>query len=353
MKTLLKKIVPESLFLVLVKLRDDVNYFKLVVAKSNKITAYFSLLWSRLYLNEHFAFLRGAYDYESRLRHGKRNLYFIRRNVHRIEKGLTMIPRRQVFALRFILETVEAFKFLSDDSGRIKTSEYNWAKTVLDEYFDVTDSDHEQYLKAQSLYRSLSTSFDSKVEGPVEYKNEIEIDKYLSLKLLCENRKSVRWFKTKKVSKNLINKALEVALLSPSSCNRQPFKFYIISDPELAREVAKVPAGTVGWSENVQCIAVLVGDLKAFSNIANRHSIYVDGTLAVMPFVLALEAQGLSSCIINWADNHDREKKMCQLIGLSDSEKVVLSIAIGHAVDEVLVPYSKRKSIKEISEFIE
>jgi len=71
-----------------------------------------------------------------------------------------------------------------------------------------------------------------------------------------------------------------------------------------------------------------------------------------MPFVLSLEAQGLSTCIINWADISFREYGIRKKLGLKEHEKVVLSIAIGHAEKNIKVPFSKRKSVSEISRFI-
>ena len=71
-----------------------------------------------------------------------------------------------------------------------------------------------------------------------------------------------------------------------------------------------------------------------------------------MPFVLTLESQGLSTCIINWADNPSQEEKMANLLEMKPSEKVILSIAIGYSRGNVLVPFSKRKSTEEISTYL-
>lgn len=107
--------------------------------------------------------------------------------------------------------------------------------------------------------------------------------------------------------------------------------------------------GTAGWLHEIRNIAVLVGDRSYFVNAVNRHSIYVDSALSVMPFVLSLEAQGISTCLINWADDYARRAQMAQLLGLDAHQRVIISVAFGHADPACVAPYSKRKFRSEIS----
>jgi nitroreductase len=54
---------------------------------------------------------------------------------------------------------------------------------------------------------------------------------------LAENRKTVRQFKEKPVSLDLVKKALEVAIQAPSGANYQGWYFLIIKDQELKKRV--------------------------------------------------------------------------------------------------------------------
>ncbi len=60
---------------------------------------------------------------------------------------------------------------------------------------------------------------------------------------LAWRRRSVRWYQDKPVPREVIDRAIEVAKLSPSACNRQPFEFRVFDDPKLAKEVVLSPAG--------------------------------------------------------------------------------------------------------------
>jgi nitroreductase len=179
---------------------------------------------------------------------------------------------------------------------------------------------------------------------PVEYEALLE---------LAERRRSVRWFEQRPVPRELVDKAVEVAGLSPSACNRQPFEFRAFDDPELVQRVASIPMGTRGWSGNIPMFVVIVGSLSAFFDERDRHLIYTDSSLAAMSFVFALETLGLSTCCVNWPDIAEREDRMRLLLGLSPGERPVMCIAIGYPDREGLVPFSHKKAVRELVRYNE
>src|SRR5690606_16318467 len=109
------------------------------------------------------------------------------------------------------------------------------------------------------------------------------------------------------VARELIDRAIEVGIQAPSACNRQPFRFLILDEPELVARVAKIPMGTAGYAENIPALLVAIGQLRAFHSERDRHLIYIDTALALMGVQLALETLGLSSCSINWPAIPEKE----------------------------------------------
>ena len=75
------------------------------------------------------------------------------------------------------------------------------------------------------------------VAGPAPVKYEGLLD-------LARRRRSVRWFLQKPVPREMIDRAVAVAALSPSACNLQPFEFRVFDDAELTQKVASIPTGT-------------------------------------------------------------------------------------------------------------
>jgi len=168
---------------------------------------------------------------------------------------------------------------------------------------------------------------------------------------LAKRRRSVRWFEPRPVPRAMIDRALEVALQSPSACNRQPFVFHVFDEPTLVQQVCEIPMGTKGYRHNIPAIAVIVGRQRAYFSERDRHLIYIDGSLAAMGFMYALEVQGLSSCPINWPDIEEKEQQMADLIGLGPDERPVMLVAIGYPDLEGLVAYSQKKPLDEARTF--
>jgi nitroreductase len=149
----------------------------------------------------------------------------------------------------------------------------------------------------------------------------------------------------------MIDRAVAVAALSPSACNLQPFEFRVFDDAELTQKVASIPTGTVGFGRNFPAIVVLIGKLHAWFSEPNRHLIYIDASLAAMAFLFALEAQGLSSCCLNWPDLRPQERRMARLLGLEPDERVIMLIALGYPDPAGLVTCSQRKPLTELRSF--
>jgi nitroreductase len=165
---------------------------------------------------------------------------------------------------------------------------------------------------------------------------------------LCRQRKSVRWFRPVPVPRNLVEDAMSAALLAPSACNRQPFQFRYLDDPNDAARAAAVAMGTSGYSHQIPALVVLLGDFSCFPSARDRHVPYIDASLAAMQFMLALEALGLSSCAINWPDIGARERRMRTLLGLPPHLRPVMLIALGFADPEGGVPHSAKKPVKSV-----
>lgn len=330
-------------------LRDYLNFFlKRQVARSS-LLAWFSYASSPHFFADFRAFFAGAALYGSRQSSPAPNIALLRRNIHRIEKGICHPERRIFFARDYILETVLTFDKLQSHPTLRMRSEMTWAQDVLTQYFDLTKGDDDEYLRAQTIFEALPQNDDDRdLMVPAQYVNTCRDDDHSRFMALVRQRKSLRKFTNKEVPVSAIRNALEAASLAPSSCNRQPYKYYILRDPAKAREAAAISAGTTGWLDEIHCLAVVVGDTSCFLNAANRHSIYVDSALSIMPFVLSLEAQGLSSCLINWADDHRRRKKIEPQLNLKPHQRVIVSIAIGWADTTNLVPASVRKRPEEI-----
>ena len=345
MKSAVKRILPKWL-------KDSVLYTKKILGlvlpplfKGNSFmgSVYYAIL-SRQFDREHQAVLAGKVAYEEGVKKIGGSSTLLRRNIHRLEKGLIMEPRRDIFAEKFIEETVKTYQ-RAISQGCLQSDEKKWFTDVLVEYFSVV-KETDLISKAKQLFlQSLVESEEEKRFIPYLF-DELPVTdiQYDELNKLFIKRRSVRWYQDKGVPMKMIEKAVNIATLAPSACNRQPYSFYVSKTKSKAVELAKCAGGTQGWSENIPCTIVVVGDLSAYPGERDRHLIYIDASLAAMQLMLALETLGLSTCAINWPDVKMAEQKMEELLGLKLYERPIMLLSVGYGKENGSIPYSQKKS---------
>lgn len=113
----------------------------------------------------------------------------------------------------------------------------------------------------------------------------------------------------------------------------------------------KIPFGLDGYGHNVPVVAVVIGLQRYYFDERNRHLIYIDASLAVMWFILALEMLGLSSCCVNWPDVEENERKMVSLLNLASDERPVMLVAIVHPDPEGMVANFTKKSVSSLRRY--
>jgi nitroreductase len=355
MKEFVKSMIPESGVKVVKKVVDTITYLNLnLVVKSKFLSSLYYLLFSNHFGREHQSVIYGKLKYLEDIQSTQDSQYLLRRNIHRLEKGLIMRPRKSTFAIEYIEETVKCYEnsVRANNLDISESSELQWAHDVLQEYFNSVSS-QSVIDKSKGVFLALdTTSPNGKYRIPYkrDSSNPVPVN-YENLLRLSQQRRSVRWYLPKSIPRELIDKAISVASLSPSACNRQPFEFRIFDEPELVKQVASTPMGTHGFSHNFPVIVVVIGQLRAYLNERDRHVIYIDGGLAAMSFMYALETLGLSSCPINWPDIEERERKMSELLKLEPDERVIMLISLGYPDPDGMIPYSQKKDLNLLRKY--
>jgi nitroreductase len=327
-----------------------------VAVRSGRLSSLYYVLFSRDFDREHRAVLFGKLRYLGQVSGTDGSGYLLRRNTHRLEKGLLMRPRRSVFARDYIELTVEAYETVlrqrEGDGGGLES--LAWPRDVLATYFAACGPD-ETVDRARARFARANAAADGGDEGAkVPYLRALHEEpsvSYDALARLAWRRRSVRWYLPRPVPRELIDQSIAVASLAPSACNRQPYEFRVFDDPARVREITALPGGTRGFAENIPVICVAVGKLHAYFRERDRHLIYVDVGLASMALMLALETVGLSSCPLNWPDIDKQEREMARVLGLAPDERPVMLIAIGYPDPEGMVAYSQKKHLDDLRSY--
>lgn len=330
---------------------------RILGAKSPFFARLYYAIFSTAFLREQQSVLAGQAAYAENLSNGSSSsLPLLRRNTHRLEKGLLMRPRRELFALDYIEETVNCFVEVVRTRGTYaidQSTELAWSRDVLTKYFNET-TPHEKTETLRKVFREYTSPDGLAAESRVPYLRDqhaspaIAVDQ---LYQLARHRRSVRWFLEKPVPRELVDRAIEIAGQSPSACNRQPFVFRIIDEPRLLEKAVSAPPGSSGFSHNIPMMVILVGQQRNYFDERDRHLIYIDASLAAMSFIFGLEVQGLSSCCINWPDIEERELLMSDILELDADERPIMTIAVGFPDPKGLVAWSEKKTLQQIRRY--
>lgn len=329
-------------------------------AKSRKFAGIYYAFFNPHFRREMHATAAGRQHYRLHEESSTIATVIIRRNIHRLEKGLSMVPRKSLFALDYIDETLNAFgNMLAEPAHQLDLVLLNYAHDVLDSYFAVTTwpegaTQPQLFAEQASKIRPLLNKQQHQAAAapaPYSHRPRAAIS-YSEFYKLCQQRCSVRTFLAKPVEPEILEQAVAAAAQAPSACNRQPFRYVAATQGETLRKLASLPMGTVGYAEGLPAVLAVVGDLSAYPFERDRHVIYIDASLANMQLMLALETMGLASCSINWPDIENYEIKIAKLLKLQPFERVVMLIAVGYPDPNALIPHSEKKTAAGLLSYV-
>ena len=170
-----------------------------------------------------------------------------------------------------------------------------------------------------------------------------------------KNRRSIRRYKPDKISRNLINEIIETAKYAPSSHNRQPWSFAVITKQKLIDELSEdinkwyktfVKIGTP--LSFIREIRKSVDEMR--KRVNSEHDLFFyhaplvivvhapkkqfflqDCSCAAQNMMLAARSLDIGSCWIGFADIvFNRSNKMKKKLGIPSSHQIAGTIAFGY-----------------------
>lgn len=161
---------------------------------------------------------------------------------------------------------------------------------------------------------------------------------------LVKRRQSDRRFEQTAVSKELIVGCLEAARMAPSACNSQPWKFVVIDEPELRKNVARAAAnmGMNRFAEEAPVIVAVVMEKMNFtarigSVIKDKEYSLLDVGIAAEHFCLQAASMGLGTCMLGWFN----EAEVNRLLKVG-KRRIPLLILMGYPAGETRPKARKR-----------
>lgn len=274
---------------------------------------------------------------------------------HKLEKGLCLPgDARPFFGARPARITLSLMQRWEKAGFPKDATVFKAAVGVMQAYRDRLDSLDPQPEEASTLsqrigsYLAIHAQVEKELKTPIPVSTALPADSLSRLQDIALARRSTRNFTSQAVDREQVLTATRIAQLSPSACNRQPWKLHLYSDPDQIRKMLALQNGNRGFGHTVPLLAVLTCDLASFFDATERIEPALDGGLFLMSFQLALTAQGLSSCCLNWCVHPDVDARGHAIGNIPDSEKMLTYLAIGHAGPEAVVPLSARRPMDDV-----
>jgi nitroreductase len=170
---------------------------------------------------------------------------------------------------------------------------------------------------------------------------------------LVNKRQSVRKYTNKPVEEEKLNRCLEAARLAPSASNSQPWKFVVVTEPEMVQKVAKETIGPLSTFNNFVpqapvILAIVIEKMKVYTKIGasiqGREYPLIDIGIAAEHFCLQAAEEGLGTCMLGWFN----EKPIKEMLKIPKVKRIGLLITLGYSPDEYAVRKKIRKEFSEV-----
>ena len=162
---------------------------------------------------------------------------------------------------------------------------------------------------------------------------------------VIETRRSIRSYSAEPVPEKLLNSILEATRIAPSGSNRQNWKFIVVDNPEIKKQLVNA-CGNQGFIGEAPIIIVACGSKTGTNRggYMGNMSMLVDVSIAFTHLILSARAEGLGTCWIGLFDNN----KIKKILGVLEDMEVVALTPLGYPKDIEFRSTDNRKPVSEI-----
>lgn len=151
-----------------------------------------------------------------------------------------------------------------------------------------------------------------------------------------ENRRSIRKFKKRGISKSDIEILLHSAQMAPSAGNLQAREFIIVSLEEGKKDLARAALNQEFIREAPVVIVICANMTRSEPRYRTRSALYAiqDATASVMNILLAAHSLDLGAC---WVGAFD-ERRVSSLLNLPEHVRPIALVPVGYPDETPMAP---------------
>lgn len=262
--------------------------------------------------------------------------------IHALEKGMSIGRVRNGFGqkkAKAILADLKEYKILGGDKQFIIKS-----CSVIDKYIQFNHFDSEN--DVVKLYNRFCKEFNiSRIDygGIVQVRHQSSLGKdSTEFEKLIKTRFAVRDFSGKPLNKESVERALSLCEKSPSACNRQSWRIYVIYNKEKLDKLFLLQGGSRGFSEDMQGAILICADKYSYA-MSEGSLPFIDCGLYAMNLMYALQVEDVANIPLTMSRPLSVLQKIRHLLEIPDNEIPTLLIGIGSFKEEYKAAASDRK----------
>ena len=170
------------------------------------------------------------------------------------------------------------------------------------------------------------------------------------------DRRSIRKYLDKKVSEEEMMAVLEAARLAPSGSNTQPWRFVVVTSPEIKEKIVMADHNQK-WMLDAPVFIVCVADISCriressslvmdeINSCFELKQIIRDTAIAIENLLLQATHMGLATCWTGWYE----QDALKTTLNIPSDKFVVGVVTLGYAAENPAM--RKRKELNEIVSF--
>lgn len=273
---------------------------------------------------------------ESKITHENQYEAAITRLYHTIEKGLSFIDFRPGFGKSNVSNLIDLMKEYSNKYD-VNKFFYQTALSTLHSYINKNKIFGYTNLEVEQRINNLPGKDNGK--GGVcncEPFDDTSYEEFVKM------RHSVRHFSSKPIDLKIIEDVFKLAQYTPSACNRQGWKSYVINNKNLIKEILNNQNGNSGFGHEFDKLILITGDLRYFNRDRELFQIFIDCGMYAMRVLDSLFYYKIASCPLSASLNPNQDEKIREILELDDAEILIMFIGIGNYPDNCLTTRSER-----------
>lgn len=269
---------------------------------------------------------------------------------HIIEKGLTMPNMRFLFGQENLKQLINACLVYSTKYNKTDL-QVKHAVNVLCEYLIIHNehnikidySIEKKILELKNKFNITEIQEQVTISDEKFFKNSNE-----KFSIFAQSRQSVRNYSEQIVPTEEIMKAISIAQLSPSACNRQLTRVHLVETKDDIERILALQGGNRGFGHLTNKLLIITSDQSGFVGARERNAAGIDAGIYSMSLVYALHYLKIGSCILNWGVTPDIDKQLRNLCKIPNNEKAILIVICGYLPNKLKIAQSKKLSVSDV-----